>query len=228
MKRLLISISKIIQGIMVALFTIGLSVIISLNLRVIYSYSIDKYDLTRLGQLSKDALMNDYNILLNYLQNPFIKKLKFNNFIMSTNGEFHFYEVKKIFLNIYLIIIVILLAFIVIKFILRKYNKKFNLFKILNYGANTLISIIAVLLASIFINFSKAFVVFHKIFFNNDYWVFDSKTDPIIDVLPEEVFKLYAIIVIAFVLGFIILYKIFYYMEKNKNKLGKNEIIMKE
>lgn len=228
MKRLLISISKIIQGIMVALFTIGLSVIISLNLRVIYSYSIDKYDLTRLGQLSKDALMNDYNILLNYLQNPFIKKLKFNNFIMSTNGEFHFYEVKKIFLNIYLIIIVILLAFIVIKFILRKYNKKFNLFKILNYGANTLISIIAVLLASIFINFSKAFVVFHKIFFNNDYWVFDSKTDPIIDVLPEEVFKLYAIIVIAFVLGFIILYKIFYYKEKNKNKLGKNEIIMKE
>lgn len=228
MKRLLISISKIIQGIMVALFTIGLSVIISLNLRVIYSYSIDKYDLTRLGQLSKDALMNDYNILLNYLQNPFIKKLKFNNFIMSTNGEFHFYEVKKIFLNIYLIIIVILLAFIVIKFILRKYNKKFNLFKILNYGANTLISIIAVLLASIFINFSKAFVVFHKIFFNNDYWVFDSKTDPIIDVLPEEVFKLYAIIVIAFVLEFIILYKIFYYREKNKNKLGKNEIIMKE
>lgn len=97
MKRLLISISKIIQGIMVALFTIGLSVIISLNLRVIYSYSIDKYDLTRLGQLSKDALMNDYNILLNYLQNPFIKKLKFNNFIMSTNGEFHFMKLKKYF-----------------------------------------------------------------------------------------------------------------------------------
>lgn len=218
MKRLLISISKIIQGIMVALFTIGLSVIISLNLRVIYSYSIDKYDLTRLGQLSKDALMNDYNILLNYLQKPFIKKLKFNNFIMSTNGEFHFYEVKKIFLNIYLIIIVILLAFIVIKFILRKYNKKFNLFKILNYGANTLLSIIAVLLASIFINFSKAFVVFHKIFFNNDYWVFDSKTDPIIDVLPEEVFKLYAIIVIAFVLGFIILTR--YFIIKKRIKIN--------
>ncbi|WP_291650536.1 TIGR01906 family membrane protein [Clostridium sp.] len=205
MKRLLISISKIIQGIAVALFTIGLSVIISLNLRVIYSYSIDKYNLTRVGQLSKEALMNDYNILLNYLQNPFIKKLKFNNFIMSNNGEFHFYEVKKIFLNIYLIIIIISLTFIVIKFILRRYNKKFELFKILNYGANTLISIITVLLASIFIDFSKAFVVFHKIFFNNDYWVFDSKTDPIIDVLPEEVFKLYAIIVIAFVLGFIIL-----------------------
>ena len=93
MKRLLISISKIIQGIMVALFTIGLSVIISLNLRVIYSYSIDKYDLTRLGQLSKDALMNDYNILLNYLQKPFIKKLKFNNFIMSTI----FMKLKKYF-----------------------------------------------------------------------------------------------------------------------------------
>ncbi|WP_195265591.1 MULTISPECIES: TIGR01906 family membrane protein [unclassified Clostridium] len=228
MKRLLISISKIIQGIMVALFTIGLSVIISLNLRIIYSYSIDKYNLTKLGQLSKEALMNDYNLLLNYLQNPFIKKLKFNNFIMSTNGEFHFYEVKKIFLNIYLIIIVIVLAFLIIKFILNRHNKKFEVFKILNYGANTLISIITILLTSIFIDFSKAFVIFHKIFFNNDYWVFDSKTDPIIDVLPEEVFKLYAIIVIVFVLGFITFYKIFYYKEKNKNKLVKNEIIMKK
>lgn len=228
MKRGLILISKIIQGIMVALFTIGLSVIISLNLRNVYSYSIDKYSLTEIGQLSKDALMSDYKILLNYLQNPFIEKLKFNNFIMSNNGEFHFYEVKKIFLNIYLIIIVIALIFIIIGFILKNFNRKLYLFNILNYGANTLIGIITVLLTSIFVDFSKAFIVFHKMFFNNDYWIFDSKTDPIIDVLPEEVFKLYAIIVIAFVLGFIILYKVFYYKGKNKDKLTKNKILMKK
>lgn len=222
MKRLLVSISKIIQGIMVALFTIGLSVIISLNLRVIYSYSIDKYNLTKIGQVSKEALMNDYNILLNYLQNPFIKKLKFDNFIMSNNGEFHFYEVKKIFLNIFLILLFIALLFIIMKFILKNNNKKLNLFKILNYGANALISIITVLLFSIFIDFSRAFVVFHKIFFNNDYWIFDSKTDPIIDVLPEEVFKLYAIIVLMFVLVFIIIYKILYFKAKKKENIVKN------
>ena len=101
MKRLLSILFKSIQGLMVALFTIGLSVIVSLNLRIIYTYSISKYNLTELGSISKENLISDYNILLNYLQNPFIKKLKFNNFIMSNNGEFHFYEVKKIFLSIY-------------------------------------------------------------------------------------------------------------------------------
>ncbi|WP_411168069.1 TIGR01906 family membrane protein [Clostridium sp. MB05] len=219
MKRLLSILFKSIQGLMVALFTIGLSVIVSLNLRIIYTYSISKYNLTELGNISKENLISDYNILLNYLQNPFIKKLKFNNFIMSNNGEFHFYEVKKIFLSIYLIVIILTIFFVVLYFINKYKNKEFNLFKMLNYGANTLISIITFLLLSISIDFSKSFVVFHKIFFNNDYWIFDSVTDPIINVLPEEVFKLYAIIILLFICISIIIYKILYYKIGSKNNL---------
>jgi len=156
MKKWINCIFKVLQGISVALFTIGISVIASLNLRSIYKYSIQKYDLDKIGQLSKEKLMEDYNILLNYLQNPFAKKLKFNNFIMSSNGEFHFYEVKKIFLSIYLIVLIFVLIFIVIYLIKKYNNKKIKLIKSLNYGANTLISIITVLLTSIFIDFSKA------------------------------------------------------------------------
>jgi integral membrane protein (TIGR01906 family) len=219
MKRLLSILFKLIQGIMVALFTIGLSVMVSLNLRIIYTYSISKYNLTELGSISKENLISDYSILLNYLQNPFIKKLKFNNFIMSNNGEFHFYEVKKIFLSIYLIVIILTIFFVVLYFINKYKNKEFNLFKMLNYGANTLISIITFLLLSISIDFSKSFVVFHKIFFNNDYWIFDSVTDPIINVLPEEVFKLYAIIILLFICISIIIYKILYYKIGSKNNL---------
>lgn len=216
MRRLLDLVVKFIQGVMVALFTIGISVIMTLNLRSIYSYSIDKYNLTEIGQVSKKALMGDYNILLKYLQNPFIEKLEFNNFTMSSNGEFHFYEVKEIFLKVYIIVILILISFIVIYIIKKLNNKKFNLFKLLNYGANALTAIIMLLLVSAFTNFSKAFIVFHKIFFNNDYWIFDPRTDPIIDVLPEEVFKLYAIIVIAIVILAIIIYKSIYLKMKSK------------
>lgn len=219
MRRLLSILFKSILGLMVALFTIGLSVIASLNLRIIYTYSIGKYNLTELGNISKENLISDYNILLNYLQNPFIKKLKFNNFIMSNNGEFHFYEVKKIFLSIYLIVIILTIFFVVLYFINKYKNKEFNLFKLFNYGSNTLIGIITFLLLSIFIDFSKAFVIFHNIFFNNDYWIFDSATDPIINVLPEEVFKLYAIIILLFICISIIIYKILYYKIGNKNNL---------
>lgn len=220
MKKWINCIFKVLQGISIALFTIGISVIASLNLRSIYKYSIQKYDLDKIGQLSKEKLMEDYNILLNYLQNPFAKKLKFNNFIMSSNGEFHFYEVKKIFLSIYLIVLIFVLIFIVIYLIKKYNNKKIKLIKSLNYGANTLISIITVLLTSIFIDFSKAFIIFHKIFFNNEYWIFDSKTDPIINVLPEEVFKLYALVVIIFTLIAIIFYKTIYISYNKHSKLN--------
>ena len=107
-------------GIIISIFTIGLSVIAGLNLTFIYSYSIDKYKLDAIVNLSKDSLLNDYYNLIYYLQNPFIKKLEFNNFPMSTNGEFHFYEVKKIFLGIYLILLISIGIFLLYHFITKR------------------------------------------------------------------------------------------------------------
>ncbi|MDY2631109.1 MULTISPECIES: TIGR01906 family membrane protein [unclassified Clostridium] len=209
---------KVIYGIFIAILTIGISTIMALNSQFIYHYSINKYSLDKLGNISKEMLIKDFNTLIKYLQNPFIEKLKFNNFPMSINGEFHFYEVKRIFLFIYGITIFIALLFIVLFIVNRIIGKKIYFYKILNYGANTLIFIIISFLSAIFIDFSKAFVVFHKIFFNNDYWIFDERTDPIIKVLPEEVFMLYSIVIIVLVIFSIILYKLYYYYSKNKLK----------
>lgn len=209
---------KVIYGIFIAILTIGISTIMALNSQFIYHYSINKYSLDKLGNISKEMLIKDFNTLIKYLQNPFIEKLKFNNFPMSINGEFHFYEVKRIFLFIYGITIFLALLFIVLFIVNRIIGKKIYFYKILNYGANTLIFIIISFLSAIFIDFSKAFVVFHKIFFNNDYWIFDERTDPIIKVLPEEVFMLYSIVIIVLVIFGIVLYKLYYYYSKNKLK----------
>ena len=46
------------------------------------------------------------------------------------------------------------------------------------------------------INFDKAFTIFHKIFFpGKDNWVFDSRYDQIIRILPQEFFRNCAIII---------------------------------
>lgn len=218
MRSIFNNIIKVIYGIFIAILTIGISTIMALNSQFIYHYSINKYSLDKLGNISKEMLIKDFNTLIKYLQNPFIEKLKFNNFPMSINGEFHFYEVKRIFLFIYGITIFIALLFIVLFIVNRIIGKKIYFYKILNYGANTLIFIIISFLSAIFIDFSKAFVVFHKIFFNNDYWIFDERTDPIIKVLPEEVFMLYSIVIIVLVIFGIVLYKLYYYYSKNKLK----------
>lgn len=218
MKGKLNNVIKVFYGIIIAILTIGISTIITLNSKFIYYYSIDKYNLEKIANISKEMLIGDFDRLIKYLQNPFIEKLKFNNFTMSINGEFHFYEVKKIFLWIYAITIFIALLFIILV-ITNKFNRnKIHIYKTLNYGANTLIITIVSLLAIIAIDFSKAFIVFHKIFFNNDYWIFDERTDPIIKVLPEEVFMLYALVIIALVFVGIIGYKLYYYFIKNKIK----------
>jgi len=218
MKNIFNNIIKVIYGILIAIFTIGTSTVIVLNSKFIYYYSIDKYGLDKIAKVSKEMLIKDYDTLIKYLQNPFISKLSFINFPMSISGEIHFYEVKKIFLFIYLIINSILLFFIILFIIKKLKGKKINLYKKLNYGANALIVIIISLLSAMFIDFSKAFVIFHKIFFNNDYWIFDEKTDPIIKVLPEELFMINALVIVALVIITVILYKVYYYYIKKKLK----------
>lgn len=224
MRRLNEILIKLFKGIFVSLFTLGISVIFTLNLNIIYKYCIDKFRLKYVVNLSKEDIMSDYNRLINYLQNPFNKKLSFNNFIMSKNGEIHFFEVKRIFLVIYLIIIIIfLLALIYI--VLNKFNnKKLYIYKDLNYGANTLILFITIIASSIYFDFSKAFIIFHKIVFKNNYWIFDENLDPIIKVLPEEVFMIYAVIILIMVLLFIIVYKIYYYINIKKTNIMTNNI----
>lgn len=217
MNKVLKFIIEIFLSFISVLLTVGLCVISALNIKTIYIYAIDKYDLLNKVNITKDMLLEDYKGLIYYLQNPFVEKLKFNNFIMSKEGEFHFYEVKKIFLGIYLIVILSIIIFFIYSLI-KKYNKEKNdMLRLFNKGANILITIFTILLIAIYTDFSKAFVIFHKIFFNNDYWIFDEKTDPIIKVLPEEVFKLYAIIIVVLLIIFIIVYKVLYYKSKKRS-----------
>ena len=88
MNKILNFFKKAIIGIIVSILTICISVIATLNLTIIYSYSVDKYNLNTIVNLSKSSLLNDYYNLIYYLQNPFIKDLRFENFPMSVNGEF--------------------------------------------------------------------------------------------------------------------------------------------
>lgn len=215
-----IYINKIISfllSIAISLVTIGISVIFALNLKGIYNYLCAKLNLDRISKVSIEGIQGDYKTLISYLQNPAIKKLKFDNFYMSNNGEFHFYEVKNIFLGIYFSTIISILL-LLIYVIYKKYKKeKMNIIKIANNSANIMLIAFGAILSAIIIDFSKAFIMFHKIFFNNDYWIFDPDLDPIIMVLPEYIFMFYAILVIALILICIIIYKLSYYKNKKRN-----------
>lgn len=198
--------TRILMSIFTAVAIIAIATIIALNLRFIYIFIIDKYKLVNITGVSKANLIIDYNELINYLQNPFIESLKFENFTMSSYGEIHFWEVKRIFISLIVIALVFIIANLFYIFLckLKMRSSYKNIIKNLNSGSNILIIFFIILLGAYVIDFSKAFIIFHKIFFKNDYWIFDETIDPIINALPEDLFMIYG----AIILGIVILYSI--------------------
>lgn len=142
--------------------------------------------------LTPKEVFFDYNAIINYLQNPFSKELTFQNFTISPFGQIHFWEVKRIFFSIFLFIIIFSLVLIYI-YIKKRAFLKSSISKI-NYIS---IAILSTLLLAFAIDFNWTFTVFHKILFDNDYWIFNSVTDSIINVLPESFFMINALIILV-------------------------------
>lgn len=202
---------RILRSIFTAISIISIATIISLNLRFIYKFIIDKYDLVNITGVSRENLMSDYSGLINYLQNPFIKSLKFENFAMSPYGKIHFYEVKRIFISLIIIALIFIIVNVVYAIVCKVKNNKHFMRKIiinLNSGSNILIVFFIVLVSAYIIDFSKAFIIFHKIFFKNDYWIFDENMDPIINALPEDLFMIYGAVILGIIIIVCIVIKV--------------------
>jgi len=87
--------------------------------------------------------------------------------------------------------------------------------KSLCIGTGAVFAVALALIGIISTDFSKYFIVFHKIFFNNDLWVLDPRTDMLINIVPEGFFfdtaariaLVFAGIVMVFFVGNLVLYK---------------------
>lgn len=133
--------------------------------------------------MSLFKVMHNYNQLMVYLIWPFKNKLKMDDFPTSPNAAEHFAECKQLFVLAVLVFIICL----VLHFIFKKQRKKALL------DLNKSAALILLLLPIVFFpfavtNFDSFFVIFHHILFNNNDWLFDPNTDPIINVLTEGFF----------------------------------------
>ncbi|OOM76784.1 hypothetical protein CLOBL_32990 [Clostridium sp. BL-8] len=152
--------------------------------------------------------MDNYKRAVYYVQNPFIKELKFNTIPISNFAQIHFYEVKRIFIALYIFSI----AFIIVMIIkvLSKKNDEFgkNIINSFSKSTNIIALIFIFVSVSSAIDFDKTFYFFHKIFFRNNYWIFDPAIDPIINALPEELFAIELGLIVAVLVIFTIIIKI--------------------
>lgn len=136
-----------------------------------------------LVKLPLGTIMKNYNQLMFYLLWPFKKVLKMSNFPTSRQAAQHFYECKLLFG-------LALIAFIVgvIIFIFLRRRKKTYYLHLSSIEIVIFMLIPLALLPLAMTDFDQFFIAFHHMLFNNNNWLFDPSTDPIINVLTENFF----------------------------------------
>ncbi|MGO3604311.1 MAG: TIGR01906 family membrane protein [Enterococcus malodoratus] len=176
-----------------------LAITLTINARWLYQFDIGHLDLLDYTTLSAKELMHNFDQLMRYLNLPWVDTLKMTDFPVSSSGALHFYEVKKLFLLNYGILLVTIVPSL---FYLRHLNKQQRLWTLIQpFRIAVVVPIVIAFLMAV--NFDRFFIMFHGVFFNNDAWIFNPATDPIINVLPETFF------LHCFILFFVLL-EIFY------------------
>ncbi|WP_290459132.1 TIGR01906 family membrane protein [Romboutsia ilealis] len=156
----------------------------TVGFKQLYYFDIDYLNISALSGLSKEDIKKNYDYMIDYNLDKNKKEFELPSIKYSENGKFHFEEVRDIF-QILNKIFNISLLLSVIGLVINILNKNIEFLKI---TSRALILIPLILILPIVVNFDGSFVLFHKIMFNNDYWIFDPNLDPVINILPEEFF----------------------------------------
>lgn len=180
MKKIINVISSVIFSILIISATIKFTV----GFKQLYYFDIDYLNIPVLSGLSKEEIKNNYDYMIDYNLDKENRKFELPSIKSSENGKIHFEEVRNIFQILNKIFNTSLIFSIVI-LIINILNKNIEFLKT---TSKTLILMPLILMAPIILNFEGSFILFHKLMFNNDYWIFDPALDPVINILPEEFF----------------------------------------
>ncbi|GAA4653802.1 TIGR01906 family membrane protein [Anaerocolumna aminovalerica] len=214
-------ITDILIGFVFTLLFISIGVIAAVNFRFIYYLDIDRLNISQTSGLEKDVIIENYDALIRY-NSPFYKgDLKLPGLPSSPGGLQHFAEVKTIFTAFYYIAAISIIISLLIIFYKR--SKKDNSYLLVSSITVLVIPVIAAL-GSI-INFDAIFLLFHKIFFRNDLWIFDPAKDPVITILPATFFLHSLLVIIAFVLLGSILLLISYFWTNSRVQYRRRRTI---
>lgn len=188
--------TKLTLSIILTLTIISLAVVLTLACKPLYYLDIHALHIPETTGCTISEIKANYNAVIDYCLSFGNAPLEFPTFPMSEGGRIHFEEVKNIF----------------------------NLFKYMVIGgtlastaAILTVALPAVIGAAVALNWDRTFVTFHEIAFNNDYWLFDPATDPVINILPDLYFLHCAVMILALVILGSILCAWAYRAEKRKN-----------
>lgn len=197
-------------GLLVLMGLVSLTAIMTLNLTFIYPWISRHFELDVVTGIDHATLFYNYRRMIHYNNWPWITTLYLPDFPMSETGEFHFWEVKVIFQVLQVI------TFLLIAWLIVSVRKKWQLLKYFNTAANLTFVIFGLFLGLMLIDFNFFFYWFHRAFFNNDYWIFDHRYDPIIQALPATLFMIKGFIITGLLFTVATVAKTMFYLRKKR------------
>lgn len=193
--------TDILATIMITLLILSFAVTFTLMFRPLYYFDINHLSIPASSGYSEAEIRANYDALIDYNSVFYQGDLEFPTLGMSKAGQIHFAEVKQIFsaIQIMLCALTLPVAAIVI-YKLRKREIRF-----LKFSAICAVGLPLLLGLLIALNWNAFFVMFHQIFFRNDFWQFDPVLDPVINILPDGFFMHCAIMILGIVLAMALL-----------------------
>lgn len=186
-------------ALIVGVIVICIAVTVTVLARPLYYFDIEHLKIHEASGYSEEECRINYDSLIEYNLIGGESELTFPTLHMSEEGRIHFEEVKSIFIAMQILAllgIVALAAWIV--YLRKKGASKGRTLWMRLTGIVTLALAVIVALAML-IDWQWAFETMHKIFFQNDYWIFNSFTDPVIKILPDTFFFHCGILIIILV-----------------------------
>lgn len=190
--------ASVLASVAVGVAILGTSVTVVLAARFSYPwFSAGRYNS---HQLTMAQMQANYDRIIEYSLFPWVRELHLETLPMSDAGAQHFAEAKDIFqLFVQGGLLALVVAVVLGSWLWRRHRST----GFLTAGAIIALATPLMLAVPLAIDFDRAFVVFHEIAFDNELWIFDPRTDPIIDYLPEALFmrNAFAILVVMIVLS---------------------------
>ena len=180
---------SVLCAVCVVFFLLTAAIGLPIYIRPFYYAHIEAFDLARVSGYSEAEIREAYDEVLDYLTLPG-KEFSTGVLPHSAEGKAHFEDCKMLFdLNASILIGSGLT--LAVLFFLRKKWGPYRLGKHSAYLWAAVLSLTAPMIigALAALDFDRAFVIFHSIFFpGKTNWVFDWYADQIIRVLPQEFF----------------------------------------
>ncbi len=173
-----------LTAVLLVLFIISLSTVLTLNFRSLYYADIEKFDLEYESGFSREVIVRNYDALIDYLSVFHRGRLILPDLPMSESARIHFADTKNIFVFFEITAMAVAVPAALLSLFLLKRKKR----KFLRAAGITALAVPLSVGLAVAINWDGTFELFHELLFANDYWLFDRHTDPIITMLPDEYF----------------------------------------